>query len=59
MQLEYSNLEITKVLKEEDGEKAFELMHKELDKVWDETFRVLKNGGILYISFPFIFDYDR
>ncbi len=40
------NPEITKALKEDDGEKAFELMHKELDKVWNETFRVLKNGGI-------------
>jgi modification methylase len=44
------NSEITKALKEEDGEKAFELMHKELDKVWDETFRVLKNGGIACIN---------
>ncbi len=44
------NPEITKALKEEDGEKAFELMHKELDKVWGETFRVLKNGGIACIN---------
>jgi len=44
------NPEITKALKEDNGEKAFELMHKELDKVWDETFRVLKNGGIACIN---------
>ncbi len=44
------NPEITQTLKEEDGEKAFELMHQELDKVWKETFRVLKNGGIACIN---------
>jgi len=44
------NPEITKALKEEDGEKAFELMHKELDKVWKEVFRVLKKGGIACIN---------
>jgi len=44
------NLEITKALKEENGEKAFELMHKELDKVWKEVYRVLKVGGIACIN---------
>jgi len=44
------NSEITKSLKENNGERAFELMHKELDKVWKETFRVLKNGGIACIN---------
>ena len=44
------NSKITKALKENDGEKAFELMHKELDKVWKETFRVLKDGGIACIN---------
>ncbi len=44
------NQEITQALKEECGERAFELMHQELDKVWKETFRVLKNGGIACIN---------
>ena len=44
------NPKITKILKKEDGEKVFELMHKELDNVWKETFRVLKNGGIACIN---------
>lgn len=29
---------------------AFELMHVELDKVWKECFRVLKDGGFLCIN---------
>ncbi len=29
---------------------AFELMHKELDKVWAECFRVLKEGGFMCIN---------
>ena len=29
---------------------AFDLMHQELDKVWKECFRVLKNGGFLCIN---------
>lgn len=29
---------------------AFELMHKELDKVWIECYRVLKEGGFLCIN---------
>src|SRR5690554_2276768 len=31
-------------------ENAFELMHKELDKIWAECFRVLKKGGIACIN---------
>lgn len=31
-------------------EDAFELMHRELDKVWGECFRVLKDGGFLCIN---------
>lgn len=33
-----------------DPDKAFELMHRELDKVWRECFRVLKQGGFLCIN---------
>ena len=29
---------------------AFELMHQELDKVWRECFRVIKDGGFLCIN---------
>lgn len=29
---------------------AFELMHRELDKVWDETYRILIDGGIACIN---------
>lgn len=29
---------------------AFELMHQELDKVWDECYRVLKDGSFLCIN---------
>lgn len=35
---------------ESDPEKAFELMHQELDKVWKECFRVLKVGGFLCVN---------
>ncbi|MBI3051383.1 site-specific DNA-methyltransferase [Candidatus Woesearchaeota archaeon] len=44
------NPEIANALKEEDGQRAFELMHKELDKVWKEVYRVLKFGGIACIN---------
>ncbi len=33
-----------------NGLAAFELIHLELDKVWDELFRVLKTGGIACIN---------
>lgn len=44
------NPEISKALMEHDGNLAFELMHKELDKVWKEVYRVLKVGGIACIN---------
>lgn len=44
------NPEITDSLCQNDGCKAFELMHNELDKVWSECFRVLKDGGIACIN---------
>lgn len=33
-----------------DANRVFELMHTQLDKVWSECFRVLKEGGILLIN---------
>ena len=44
------NQEIAQALKEYNGEKAFELMHKEMDKVWKEVYRVLKVGSIACIN---------
>ena len=44
------NPEIGQVLEKEDGDLAFELMHKELDKVWNEVYRVLKTNGIACIN---------
>ena len=43
------NPEITDNL-ESNPEMAFELMHRELDKVWKECFRVLKVGGFLCVN---------
>ena len=43
------NREIAKCLPDAPM-RAFELMHAELDKVWDECFRVLKSGGFLCIN---------
>jgi DNA modification methylase len=44
------NSEINKALEERDGKRAFQLMHNELDKVWDEISRVLKPGGIACVN---------
>ncbi len=33
-----------------EPERAYELMHRELDKVWDECFRVITPGGFLCIN---------
>ncbi len=42
--------EISQALDDCDGKAAFELMHKELDLVWGEVFRVLKRGAIACIN---------
>ena len=43
------NSDIKRFLKE-TPQMAFELMHEELDKVWKECYRVLKNGAFLCIN---------
>src|SRR5680860_1025544 len=37
-------------LNNNDGLRAFELMHLELDKVWKEVARVLKPGGFVCVN---------
>jgi DNA modification methylase len=44
------NTDILKALHKSDGLKAFELMHKTLDQVWQELYRILINGGIACIN---------
>jgi DNA modification methylase len=44
------NDDIKQALEKNDGKKAFNLMHEELDKVWSEVARVLKAGGIACIN---------
>jgi DNA modification methylase len=44
------NPAIEAALKKKDGKTAFELMNKELDTVWKEVYRVLKDGGIACIN---------
>ncbi|MCK5310781.1 MAG: site-specific DNA-methyltransferase [Desulfobacteraceae bacterium] len=44
------NDKILSALKKRDGNKAFELMHQVLDPVWDEAFRVLKDGGFACVN---------
>jgi DNA modification methylase len=44
------NPAIGKAMKNRKGPEAFELMHRILDAVWNEVFRVLKNSGIACIN---------
>jgi len=44
------NPDIKSAINEGRGYEAFELMHKELDKVWQEVSRVLKPGGFACIN---------
>jgi len=44
------NKRIGEALRANNGRIAFELMNKELDKVWNEVHRVLKTGGIACIN---------
>lgn len=41
---------IGKAIQKQEGNTAFELMHRSLDSVWDEAFRVLKTGGFACIN---------
>ncbi len=41
---------IKNALGDYDGPLAFELMHQQLDKIWTQLFRVLKNGAIACIN---------
>ena len=44
------NPDIKILLESNQSNEAFELMHKELDKVWSECYRVLTDGGIACIN---------
>ncbi|MGB7913463.1 MAG: site-specific DNA-methyltransferase [Desulfobaccales bacterium] len=44
------NPKVSEALTNNNGDQAFELMHQELDKVWYESFRVLKEGGFACIN---------
>jgi DNA modification methylase len=44
------NAEIRKALDNGDGHLAFELMHRELDPVWQEVLRILRTGGMACIN---------
>lgn len=44
------NRKIADALKSNQGPLAFELMHQQLDSVWDEVYRVMKEGGIACIN---------
>lgn len=44
------NPAIQKALADEKGMVAFEMMHKELDRVWHEIYRILKFGGMVCIN---------
>jgi len=44
------NAEIGNALHKDDGPLAFELMHKQLDAVWQEVWRILKEGGIACLN---------
>jgi DNA modification methylase len=44
------NAEVGNALEKGDGPVAFELMHRELDTVWQEVWRILKPSGIACIN---------
>ncbi|MBW2323715.1 MAG: site-specific DNA-methyltransferase, partial [Deltaproteobacteria bacterium] len=44
------NPSIKNALEKQDGPLAFELMHQELDRVWQEGYRVLKDGSLACVN---------
>lgn len=48
----FANLgdDIKEALSKNDGRKAFELMNRQLDQVWNEVYRILKEGGFACIN---------
>lgn len=42
--------DVKNALQKENGDLAFENMHLELDKVWKELFRIVKNGSFVCIN---------
>jgi DNA modification methylase len=44
------NTNILKALKNRDGHRAFELMHLQLDPVWQELYRILIPGGFACVN---------
>ena len=42
--------DIETAMKAEEGSNAFELMHRELDKIWRELHRVLRSGSFACIN---------
>lgn len=44
------NRNLATALDKDDGLQAFELMHRELDPVWNEIYRILIDGGIACIN---------
>ena len=46
----FQNPQIKTLLADNEGSMAFELMHRELDRAWDEVRRVLRRGGIACIN---------
>lgn len=48
--MSFQNPLIKKAFNESQPELAFELMHKELDAVWKECYRVVKDGGFICIN---------
>jgi len=46
----YQNPAIKDSLNKKNGIQSFNFMHEILDKIWNECYRVLKNGGFLCIN---------